>query len=390
MRKSLCLLPLALGTFGLGMTEFVMMGILPDTAKSMSVSIPAAGHFISFYALGVVFGSILLVLLARTKPLKNILIALVTIFTLANLASAFATNYNIFCLLRFIAGLPHGAFFGVGAITAGKLCEAGKKNQAVATMVSGMTIANLFGIPMGTFISHNFSWRITFLLIGLFGLLVLYSVIKFIPYIKPLPDTGFRGQFKFFKSLAPWLLIFAVIMGNGGIFCMYSYINPLLVNASGVEPKYVSFLMVLAGAGMCFGNTFGGKLSDKFSPALIAGTTQLLAGIALLMMFFLAGNPFLAVSIMCICTACLFAVSAPQQVLLIENAKGGEMLGASCSQISFNLGNALGAFIGGLPVAHGLGYEYTALPGALFAFIGFSLLFYFYKKYEKIKYQQSN
>ena len=124
MRKSLCLLPLALGTFGLGMAEFVMMGILPDTAKSMSVSIPAAGHFISFYALGVVFGSILLVLLARTKPLKNILIALVTIFTLANLASAFATNYNIFCLLRFIAGLPHGAFFGVGAITAGKLCEA--------------------------------------------------------------------------------------------------------------------------------------------------------------------------------------------------------------------------------------------------------------------------
>ena len=257
-------------------------------------------------------------------------------------------------------------------------------------MVSGMTIANLFGIPMGTFISHNFSWRITFLLIGLFGLLVLYSVVKFIPYIKPLPDTGFRGQFKFFKSLAPWLLIFAVIMGNGGIFCMHSYINPLLVNASGVEPKYVSFLMVLAGAGMCFGNTFGGKLSDKFSPALIAGNTQLLAGIALLMMFFLTGNPFLAVSIMCICTACLFAVSAPQQVLLIENAKGGEMLGASCSQISFNLGNALGAFIGGLPVAHGLGYEYTALPGALFAFIGFSLLFYFYKKYEKIKYQQSN
>ena len=195
MRKAKCLLPLALGTFGLGLTEYVMMGILPDTAKSMNCSIPMAGNFISMYALGVVFGSILLVVIGRTKPLKQILITLVSIFTLANLTSAFAQNYHIFCLLRFIAGLPHGAFFGVGAIAAGKLCEKGKTNQAVATMVSGMTIANLFGIPMGTFISHNFSWRITFLIIGLFGFLILYSVVKLIPYLKPLPNSGFRGQF---------------------------------------------------------------------------------------------------------------------------------------------------------------------------------------------------
>ena len=383
MRKSTCLLPLALGTFGLGMTEFVMMGILPDIAKSMSISIPAAGNFISMYALGVVFGSILLVIFGRTRPLKQLLIILVSVFTAANLISAFAVNYHIFCALRFIAGLPHGAFFGVGAIAAGKLSDAGRKNQAVATMVSGMTIANLFGIPLGTFISHNFSLRITLLIIGLFGFSVLYSVLKFVPYLKPLPDTGFRGQFKFFKSLAPWLLILAVIMGNGGIFCMYSYINPLLVNASGILPKSVSFVMVLAGAGMCAGNMLGGKFSDKFSPAIVAAVTQLIACVSLLLMFFFAENPFVAIILMCVCTACLFAVSAPQQVLLIENAKGGEILGASCSQISFNLGNAAGAFVGGIPVAHGLGYEYTALSGVLFAFVGFSLLFYFFKRYEK-------
>lgn len=385
MRKAKCLLPLALGTFGLGLTEYVMMGILPDTAKSMNCSIPMAGNFISMYALGVVFGSILLVVIGRTKPLKQILITLVSIFTLANLTSAFAQNYHIFCLLRFIAGLPHGAFFGVGAIAAGKLCEKGKTNQAVATMVSGMTIANLFGIPIGTFISHNFSWRITFLIIGLFGFLILYSVVKLIPYLKPLPNSGFRGQFKFFKSLAPWLLILAVVMGNGGIFCLYSYINPLLVNVAGISAKYVSFVMVLAGAGMCIGNNLGGKLSDKFSPAIVAGYTQLLAAIALIGMFLCSANPFIAIALMCICTGCLFAVSAPQQVLLIENAKGGEILGASCSQISFNLGNAIGAFIGSIPIAHGFGYEYTALPGAFFAFIGFSLLLYFYKRYVKPK-----
>ena len=382
MRKSTCLLPLALGTFGLGLTEFVMMGILPDTALAMKVSIPQAGSFISMYALGVVAGAVLLVVIARTKPLKTILLWLMSIFTIANLATAFVGNYHLFCAIRFIAGLPHGAFFGVGAISAGRLCEHGRENQAVATMVAGMTVANLLGIPFGTFISHNLSWRLTFLLIGLFGFVIVYSIIKLIPYLKPLPDNGFRVQFNFLKSIGPWLLIIAVIMGNGGIFCWYSYINPLLVKVSGIMPKYVSIVMVLAGAGMCIGNFLGGKLSDKFSPALVAGMTQLTACIALLLIFFFASNPIASIILMCVCTGCLFAVSAPQQVLLIENARGGEMLGASFSQISFNLGNAIGAFVGALPVKYGLGYQYTAIPGAFFAFIGFVMLFYFYRKYQ--------
>ena len=382
MRKSTCLLPLALGTFGLGLTEFVMMGILPDTALAMKVSIPQAGSFISMYALGVVAGAVLLVVIARTKPLKTILLWLMSIFTIANLATAFVGNYHLFCAIRFIAGLPHGAFFGVGAISAGRLCEHGRENQAVATMVAGMTVANLLGIPFGTFISHNLSWRLTFLLIGLFGFVIVYSIIKLIPYLKPLPDNGFRGQFNFLKSIGPWLLIIAVIMGNGGIFCWYSYINLLLVKVSGIMPKYVSIVMVLAGAGMCIGNFLGGKLSDKFSPALVAGMTQLTACIALLLIFFFASNPIASIILMCVCTGCLFAVSAPQQVLLIENARGGEMLGASFSQISFNLGNAIGAFVGALPVKYGLGYQYTAIPGAFFAFIGFVMLFYFYRKYQ--------
>ena len=382
MRKSTCLLPLALGTFGLGLTEFVMMGILPDTALAMKVSIPQAGSFISMYALGVVAGAVLLVVIVRTKPLKTILLWLMSIFTIANLATAFVGNYHLFCAIRFIAGLPHGAFFGVGAISAGRLCEHGRENQAVATMVAGMTVANLLGIPFGTFISHNLSWRLTFLLIGLFGFVIVYSIIKLIPYLKPLPDNGFRGQFNFLKSIGPWLLIIAVIMGNGGIFCWYSYINPLLVKVSGIMPKYVSIVMVLAGAGMCIGNFLGGKLSDKFSPALVAGMTQLTACIALLLIFFFASNPIASIILMCVCTGCLFAVSAPQQVLLIENARGGEMLGASFSQISFNLGNAIGAFVGALPVKYGLGYQYTAIPGAFFAFIGFVMLFYFYRKYQ--------
>jgi len=382
MRKNKCLLPLALGTFGLGMTEYGMMGVLPDIARSFKITIPMAGNFISLYALGVVFGSVLLVFFGRNKPLKTVLYALVGIFTAANTLSVFAPNYLTMCVLRFIAGLPHGAFFGVGAIVADKLADKGKSTQAVATMVSGMTIANLAGIPLGTFLSHNFSWHVTFLLIGLFGLYILYTIKVLIPNLKPLPDTGFGGQFKIFKHLAPWLLIIAIVMGNGGIFCWYSYINPLLVNYSGIEQKYVSLMMVFAGAGMCAGNALGGKLADKYSLPLIPCITQLVAGVSLGLIFFFGSNPVISVILMFICTGCLFAVSAPQQMLLIRNAKGGEMLGASCSQISFNLGNALGAFVGGIPLHAGMSYRYTTVPGVIFSFIGFLILFWFYKRYK--------
>lgn len=382
MRKSLCLLPLTFGTFGLGLTEYVMMGILPDVAKTLNCSIPLAGNFISLYALGVVFGSIILTIIGRNKPLKQVLVVLVSIMLIANLLLAFAPNYLTFCTLRFIAGLPHGAFFGIGAIAAGKLCEKGKTNQAVATMVSGMTVANLVGIPFGTFLSHNVSWRLTFLIIGLFTSITLYSIFKLIPNLKPMPDTGFRGQFKIFKSLAPWILIGAVIMGNGGIFCMYSYINPLLVNVSGISPKFISLMMVLSGAGMCIGNYLGGKFSDKYSPSSFAAFTQFFGFLALISMFFFTKNPYAAVVLMFLSTGCLFAVSAPQQVLLIENSKGGEILGASCSQISFNLGNALGAYVGAIPISMGFTYNYTALYGSAFAFVGFLLLFYFHNRYK--------
>ena len=358
------------------------MGILPDVAKTMKVSIPLAGNFISLYALGVVAGSVLLVLFSRNKPLKNILLVLATIFTVANLLSSIANNYYVLCVLRFIAGLPHGAFFGVGAIVASKLASKDKGSQAVATMCSGMTFANLAGIPFGTYLSHDYSWRLFFLSIGLFGFIIFASIKKLVPQVAPLPDTGFRGQFKFLKTLAPWLLILAVILGNGGIFCWYSYINPLLVNLSGIKSSLVSSLMIFAGAGMVIGNFMGGKLADKFKPSIVAGYTQFLAAIALIGIFFFGKNPIVSVCLMTICTGCLFAVSAPQQVLLIKNSKGGEILGASCSQMSFNLGNAIGAFVGGIPISHGLGYQYVALPGAFLAFVGFLTLFYFYKKYE--------
>ena len=188
IKKSL--LSLAFGTFSLGMAEFVMMGILPDIAKSMKISIPTAGHFISAYALGVAFGAIILVFAARKKPLKNILLGLVSIHIIGILLTSISPNYLSMLISRFVSGLPHGGFFGIGSIVASKLADKAKDSQAVATMVAGMTVANLIGIPLGTFVSHNISWRVLFLLIGIFGIFVFAAICKWIPHFDAMPANG--------------------------------------------------------------------------------------------------------------------------------------------------------------------------------------------------------
>ena len=379
MKKSL--IALAFGTLGLGIAEFVMMGILPDVAHDFGISISQAGHFISAYALGVCVGAPMLIL-ARKHPLKRILLILVTLIMVGNISAALAPNYWILLLARFISGLPHGAYFGVGSIVAEKLADKGKGSEAVSIMVAGMTIANLFGVPLGTSLSAAISWRVTFLLVGCWGMIILYYIWRWVPQIESLPDTGLKGQFRFLKSPAPWLLIGATLLGNGGVFCWYSYINPLLTHVSGFHPQSITFLMVLAGFGMVVGNLASGRLSDKYKPGRVAATVQACICVTLLLIFFLSSVSWLSVLLMCLCTAGLFALSCPQQVLLIRYSKGGEMLGAASVQVAFNLGNAIGAYSGGLALQAGLGYQYPALIGVPFAFAGFILLTVFHKKYE--------
>ena len=379
MKKSL--IALAFGTLGLGIAEFVMMGILPDVAHDFGISISQAGHFISAYALGVCVGAPMLIL-ARKHPLKRILLILVTLIMVGNISAALAPNYWILLLARFISGLPHGAYFGVGSIVAEKLADKGKGSEAVSIMVAGMTIANLFGVPLGTSLSAAISWRVTFLLVGCWGMIILYYIWRWVPQIERLPDTGLKGQFRFLKSPAPWLLIGATLLGNGGVFCWYSYINPLLTHVSGFHPQSITFLMVLAGFGMVVGNLASGRLSDKYKPGRVAATVQACICVTLLLIFFLSSVSWLSVLLMCLCTAGLFALSSPQQVLLIRYSKGGEMLGAASVQVAFNLGNAIGAYSGGLALQAGLGYQYPALIGVPFAFAGFILLTVFHKKYE--------
>ena len=381
MKKSL--IALAYGTLALGIAEFVMMGILPDVARSLGVSIPEAGRLISAYAVGVCCGAPLLVVVHK-YPLKNILLALSCLILLSSTLAAFSANYWMLLAARFISGLPHGAYFGVASIVAVRLADEHHKTGAVSIMVAGMTVANLFGVPLATGLSSTVSWRLPFVLVMFVSLIVVYYIWKWVPGVGALPDKGFRHQFAFLKSDAPWLILAATMLANGGIFCWYSYVSPLLISG-GFSADTLPALMIAAGFGMVAGNMISGRLCDHHRPGHVVATTQCVAIATLLLIFWLADCGWLSAALMVVCTGCLFAVSSPQQFLILKYAPGGELLGGASIQVAFNLGNALGAFCGGLPIAAGLPPRYAALAGVPFVMLGLLSFVIFCRKYEKAK-----
>ena len=379
MKKSL--IALGFGTLCLGIAEFVMMAILPYVAADLRVSIPTAGHLISAYALGVCCGAPVLTLVRR-YPLKRILLCLVAVMMAGNLLAALSPSYGLMLVARFVSGLPHGAYFGVGSIVAARLADEGKGTQAVSIMIAGMTVANLFGVPLGSSVGALLSWRVAFLFVGGMGLLTLYYIWKWVPPVEGLPDAGFKGQFRFLRTPAPWLIFGATMLGNGAIFCWYSYVHPQLTAVSGFAEEAVSMLMVLAGFGMVVGNLVSGRLSDRFTPGRVAAATEGVIVVALLAIYLFSPVRPLMPLLLCTATAGLFAVSGPLQVSIIRFAPGGELLGAACIQMAFNLGNAAGAALGGLPIDAGLGYRVPALIGVPMALVGLVLLLVFVKRYE--------
>ncbi len=379
MKKSL--VALAFGTLALGIAEFVMMGILPDVAQSLGVSIPEAGHLISAYAIGVCCGAPLLVVVHK-YPLKSILLVLACIILLGSTLAALSVNYWMLLAARFISGLPHGAYFGVASIVAVRLADERHKTGAVSIMVAGMTVANLFGVPLATGLSASVSWRFPFLLVVFVSLIVLYYVWKWVPSVGALPDNGFRHQFAFLKNDAPWLILAATMFANGGIFCWYSYISPLLIEG-GFAADALPALMIAAGFGMVAGNLISGRLCDRHRPGHVVAVTQCIAIASLLAVFWLADYGWVSAALMVVCTGCLFAVSSPQQLLILKHAPGGELLGGASIQVAFNMGNAIGAFCGGLPIAAGLPPRYAALVGVPFIVLGLVSFIIFCRKYER-------
>lgn len=356
IKKSL--LPLALGGFGIGMTEFVIMGILPDVAAGLHITIPQAGHLITAYALGVVIGAPTLVSLLAHRPPRSVLMWFMALFTLFNAMSAFAPNYDVMLLSRFMAGLPHGAFFGVGAVVARQLADEGKVAAALATMFTGLTLANVFGVPAGTWLGHNLSWRAVFLVVAAIGLLTVFALRRLVPPIAANARTSLRQDLRIFRSRALWLALAITSIGTGGFFAFFSYIAPLLTRVTGIAPATIPLVMTVVGIGMTVGVLLGGRLADRMAP--LRAVLLLLCGMVVLLVCngLLAGSQPAMLVLAFLTGANALALGPPIQMLLIAHSRAAEMLGSSLGQSGFNVGNALGAFLGGIPLS--LGFSYVA------------------------------
>lgn len=377
------LFALAAGTFGLGITEYVMMSILPDLASQFDVSITSAGHLISAYALGVCVGAPLIVLFARNMPLRRILLLLMAIFIAGNLAFALSPNYLLAVASRFMAGLPHGAYFGTGALVASRIAGQGRAASAVALMCMGMTVACLIGVPAGSWLASVLSWRVIFGFAALWGVVTLVMLRVWIPWLEGLPRTTARAQFKFMRNAAPWLLCGATLAGNAGVFSFYSYIAPLITEVSHLPETFMPMLMLLVGASMCVGTYSGGRLSDRHGAGLTAYRLQWLIFGALAAITLFSPVAWLNVVLICFAAFALFAVSPPMQLLLIRFSPGNQLMGGAMIQIAFNLGNAVGAYCGGLPIEAGWGVRFSATVGAVFAVAGIVMMAAFMRRYDR-------
>lgn len=370
---------LSMGAFAFGMAEFLMMSILPDAAEGLNISISKAGNLIAFYALGVCAGAPLLITITRNLKLRTILVILLSIFVLGSLLTAASNVYLLTIIGRFVSGLPHGAFFGVAAIVANKLADDGKGTSAVATVMMGMTVANLLGVPLGNLIGHYISWRVLFLLNAIIGLFSIYFIYQWIPELPPLPKTKVWEQFRFLRKLNPWLMIIVTVLINTGIFAWYSYINPFMTDVTKIDVKFMPLLMILSGGSMCIGNYLGGKLSDKFSPKTTTIYIQIVLALALVTLYMWGNQPIVSLTMLCIGASCFFGLSAPIQQLFFLSSKGGEMMGGALGQLAFNLGNAMGAIVGGAAIIKYGGMEYTAFAGIWFLAMGI-IVFYLFKR----------
>ncbi len=364
------LIALAIGGFGIGLTEFVIMGILPDVAQGLNITIPQAGHAIAAYALGVVIGAPLFTKIGGKMDSQKTLLLLMAWFALFNSLYGLAENYVTLLISRFLSGLPHGAFFGIGAVVAGRLAKTGKIAQAIAVMFSGLTIANVIGVPIGTYIGHHYDWRASFYMVGIVGLITMASIYLWMPKLPQLPPIVKSDENKGLKNKELWALILLTTIGTGGFFAWYSYIAPLITEVAGLENYMVGYAMILAGLGMVMGNFIGAKMAEWFSPLkAVAISLSIMVGL-LLINAIVAMNPYAILTMTFLIGTASFTVATPIQMAIINASKGSEMLGSSMNQSAFNMGNASGAYLAGLPIAYGHGIVYSGLVGAVLAAIG--------------------
>ncbi|MFJ9472166.1 MFS transporter [Streptomyces caniferus] len=368
----LALLALAISAFGIGTTEFVMMGLLPNVADDLGTSVPTAGYLVSAYALGVVIGAPLLTALGSRIPRKRMLVCLMAVFTVGNLASALAPTFGLLIAGRLLAGLPHGAFFGVGAVVAARLVREGRQARAVATMFLGLTVANIIGVPAATLLGQQFGWRATFLIVAAIGLAAMAALARLVPPLPAEERTGLGSELRALGNRQVLLGLLTTVFGFAGIFAVYSYLASMMTEVTGFAAGSVPLVLALFGIGMTLGALAAGPLTDRALRPTLYGSLAALA-LVLAAFHFTAQVKWAAMVTVVLIGAVGFLTTTPLQMLVMNKAQQAPTLAAASNQSAFNLANAGGAWVGGLALAAGWGWTSPTLVGAVLAALGLAV-----------------
>jgi DHA1 family inner membrane transport protein len=368
------LLALAIGGFGIGLTEFVIMGLLPEVATDFAVTESAAGWLISGYALSVAVGAIGLTAAVTRLNRKHVLMGLMLLFIAGNLISALAGTYELMLAGRIVAALSHGAFFGIGSVVAASLVAPSRQAAAIAMMFTGLTAANVLGVPFGTFLGQQLGWRSTFWAITAIGVLALIGMAALVPaHTATATAGGLRHELRAFAHPQVWFSLLITILGFGGMFGAFTYIAYTLTEVSGFATGTVPWLLVLFGVGLFAGNTLGGKAADR---SVSATLTAVLAALTAVLVVFAVTAPsqIMTVASLALMGAFGFATVPGLQMRIMQYAGQAPTLASGANIAAFNIGNALGAWIGGVTISAGLGYTSTLWDGAALTFAGFLVL----------------
>ncbi|MFK4761230.1 MFS transporter [Microbacterium sp. ZW T5_45] len=358
------LIALAIGAFGIGLTEFVIMGLLPEVAGDFAVSEATAGWLISGYALSVVVGALGLTAATTRLPRKPVLLGLVVLFILGNAVTAIAPGYEVAMIGRVIAALCHGAFFGIGSVVAADLVAPEKKGRAIAIMFTGLTAANVFGVPFGTFLGQQFGWRATFWVISAIGVVAFLGIALLVRVPRRGgAQVGLRAELRAFRSGQVWLSLLVTILAYGGMFGAFTYIAYTLTGVSGFDAAAVPWLLVLFGLGLVIGNAVGGRLADRSIDRTLLGFIVALTVILVLFGVFAWSQPA-TIAILVLMGAFGFGTVPGLQSRIMRYAGGAPTLASGANIGAFNVGNALGAWAGGVGISAGLGYVSPIWIGA--------------------------
>ena len=366
------IIALAAGGFGIGTTEFAIMGLLQDVAEGLQISIPESGQLISAYALGVVVGAPILAALGARVPHKYMVLGLMGLFTIGNLSSVVAADYTTMLLTRFLSGLPHGAYFGVAAVIAASLVAPAKRAQAVAAVMLGLSVANVVGVPLVTWLGQQYGWRLMFVAVGVMGVITLVLLQRFVPFTPTHAEASIRKELSALKRIQVWLALLIGIVGFGGFFAVYSYISPTMTDVTGVPESALPLIVGLYGLGMVAGNLVGGRLADR---SVMGSIYIVMTAIIIVLVLFwaAAGIPWLAVPLVFLLGAAGSGLIPGLQTRLMDASPDAQTLAASLNHSALNMANALGAFLGGAVIAAGWGFKAPALVGAGLAFLGLAV-----------------